>query len=142
MVPTSVQSGLALFPRVPVQEFKLPLTKVLAANSDILTRAALEAALERGEELAVDSLLQLLGSSNRDVVRLATQNLGQSGKPTDVLRIETRIDQLLKTTQLSRGQVPLADNASSVVDELRLAIRKYGCANRLQRQALQRLVPI
>ena len=89
----SVQLGaLTLLKHTRVEEFKLPLSVILAANQETLTFAALQVAIERGESLPVDSLFKLAMSSNVNISKLAAENLSLSGETKDIQKIQTLID--------------------------------------------------
>lgn len=88
----NVQIGaLALLMSVPVDEFKLPLERIMAAHYDPLIAVGLQVAIARGESLPVAPLLKLLLSSDKQVSTLAAQNLAFSASMSDISLIEALI---------------------------------------------------
>src|SRR5215213_826733 len=88
----NVQIGaLTLLIDVPVEQFKLPLERIIASNNDELIATALQLAYIRGETLAVEPLLKLVKSSDRHVSWFAAQCLGFSAGISDIARIEALI---------------------------------------------------
>ena len=67
--------ALTLAATLKPEEFKLPLTRIIAANNDLLTTFALRFAIGRRESLPVNELLKLTASSNEEIKRLAVENL-------------------------------------------------------------------
>ncbi len=84
-------AAITLLRDVKPYEFKLPLALIVAAESDMLTAAALQTANERSEALPVDLLLKLVMSSNKRIERLAAESLGLSATVSDIARIEKLI---------------------------------------------------
>jgi tetratricopeptide (TPR) repeat protein len=88
----NVQIGaLTLLIDVPVEQFKLPLDRIIASNNDELIATALQLAYIRGEALAVEPLLKLVKSANQQVSWFAAQALGFSAGIADIPRIEALI---------------------------------------------------
>jgi tetratricopeptide (TPR) repeat protein len=108
-----VQLGaLTLLPTVPVDQFKLPLARLMASNHNPLIAVGLQVAEWRGEALPVDSLLKLVASSDQQVSKLAAQSLGISATVSDIPRIEALISK-----DSAAAKKPLND-------ELKLSVRK------------------
>jgi tetratricopeptide (TPR) repeat protein len=85
----NVQIGvLPLLATIPVEDFKLPLTQLMASNYDPLIAIGLQVAIQRRESLPVDTLIKLAGSSDKQVSQLAAESLGMSAGVADVPRIE------------------------------------------------------
>jgi tetratricopeptide (TPR) repeat protein len=113
----NVQIGaLTLLAGVPVDEFKLPLARVMASNYEPLISLALQVANIRGESLPVDSLFKLVANPDPKVNMSAARSFGWSSNVSDIPRIEALISKEAKK--------PLDD-------ELRLSIRKIQFRNRL-----------
>ncbi len=108
-----VQMGaLTLLSTMPHEEFKLPLARIMASNYDPLIALGLQIAHTRGESLALDSLFKLVGSSDQQVSKLATQNLGLSATASDIPRIEAWISKDSTST------------SKALDDELKLTVKK------------------
>src|SRR6185503_9896176 len=87
-----VQLGaLTLLPTISVDEFKLPLARLMASNHNPLIAVGLQVAELRGEVLPVDVLLKLVASSDQQVRNLAAQSLGISASVSDIPRIEALV---------------------------------------------------
>jgi tetratricopeptide (TPR) repeat protein len=115
-----VQLGaLTLLTTIPVDEFKLPLARLMASNHDPLIAVGLQVAEQRGEALPVDSLLKLVASSDQQVSKLAAQSLGFSASVADIPRIEA-----LVSKDSATAKKPLDD-------ELKLSLRKIRFRNEL-----------
>lgn len=133
----NVQLGaITLLRDVKPDEFKLPLARIVAAESDMLTAAALQTANERLEALPVDLLLRLLLSSNKRIERLAAESLGLSANVSDIARIEKFI--ALSETRPSKPSAddkskPSADDKSQsdLASELKLSIKKIRFRDKL-----------
>ncbi|HET9528374.1 MAG TPA: HEAT repeat domain-containing protein, partial [Pyrinomonadaceae bacterium] len=114
----NVQIGaLALLMSVPVDEFKMPLERIMAASYDPLIAVGLQVAIARGESLPVAPLLKLVLSSDKQVSTLAAQNLAFSASISDISSIETRISK--------NGA------RKSLDDELRVTIKKINFRHQL-----------
>jgi tetratricopeptide (TPR) repeat protein len=88
----NVQIGaLTLLVTVPRDEFKLPLTQLMASKYDPLIAVGLQVALWRGEALPVNQLLSLASSLDQQVSWFAVQNLAVAGTPADISRLEALI---------------------------------------------------
>ena len=88
----NVQIGaLTLLTNVPIEEFKLPLERIVASKDDDLIALALQVAYVRGESLKVEPLLKLITSSDQHVSNYAVQCLGFSATVADIPRIEALI---------------------------------------------------
>lgn len=106
----NVQIGaLTLLLDVPRDEFKLPLERIVASNYDPLIAVALQVAMFRGEVLPVAALVKLASSANKQVAKLAAQNLSMATS-ADVPAIQALISK-----DGSRKEID---------DELNLTIRK------------------
>ena len=109
----NVQLGaLTLLISVPWQDYKLPLTRIMASNYDPLIAVALQVAYFRGESLPLDALLKLIVSPNQNVSKFAVQNLGFSATVADIPRIESLISKDATGTK------------KALDDELRLSVKK------------------
>ncbi|HKY41742.1 MAG TPA: transglutaminase domain-containing protein, partial [Pyrinomonadaceae bacterium] len=109
----NVQIGvLTLLSTVPVDDFKLPLARIMAANYDPLIVVALQVGHLRGESLPLDPLIKLVGSSDPQVSKLAAQSLGLSANVSDIPRVEALI------SKDSAGAKKALD------DELKLSVKK------------------
>ncbi|HEX6284744.1 MAG TPA: hypothetical protein VFZ71_07710, partial [Pyrinomonadaceae bacterium] len=114
----NVQIGaLTLLTTVPVNEFKLPLARIMAANFDPLIAVALQVAIARGETLPVAPLLKLASSSDKQVSTLAAQNLALSADVSDVSSIETLISK--------------DGSRKALDDELKITIKKIAFRRQL-----------
>jgi len=106
----NVQIGaLTLLVDVPREEFKLPLERIVASKHDALIGVALQVANLRAEVLPVAPLLKLTSSPNKQVAKLAAQNLALES-PADVPAIQALISK-----DGSRKEID---------DELKLTLRK------------------
>src|SRR6185503_11864235 len=76
----NVQLGvLTLMIDMPVEDFKLPLSRLIDANYDPLLIVGLQVANRRLEQLDLNSVLKIAKSANADVRKLALENLRYSG---------------------------------------------------------------
>jgi tetratricopeptide (TPR) repeat protein len=129
----SVQLGLLpLLREVPAQDFKLPWSAIAKAQSEALTAAALQVALERGESLPFNDLFKLLSlSPSFDVRRMAAKNLGESGTAANLPQLE----QFLKVMSAGGGAVSdqqkTKNDVGALVTELQLTINKIRLQNDL-----------
>ncbi|HZM98481.1 MAG TPA: transglutaminase domain-containing protein [Pyrinomonadaceae bacterium] len=109
----NVQIGaLTLLNTIPHEEFKLPLARIVASQSNPLIAMGLQVANLRGESLPLDSLFKLVSSSDSHVSKHAAQSLGLSATVTDIPRVEALISK---------------DSASAkkeLDDELKLSVKK------------------
>lgn len=114
----NVQIGaLTLLSTVAVDEFKLPLARIMAANYDPLIAVGLQVAHLRGESLPLDLLIKLVASSNQQVSTLAAQSLGFSANVSDIPRVEALLSK---------------DAAKKTLDdELKLSVKKIRFRNEL-----------
>ncbi len=88
----NVQLGaLTLLTSVPRDEFKLPLTQLIASNYDPLIAVGLQVALWRTEPLPMSQLLLLVSSPDKQVSTLAAQNLALAANAADIPRVEALI---------------------------------------------------
>ncbi len=120
----SVQLGmLTMLEDVSPTEFKLPLARIVAANHNVLTAAALQTANKRQEALPVDVLFKLVSSSDAQVSTNAARSLGISAGVSDVSRIEALMSQqqLASSKANADGAKP---NQHNLADELQLSIKK------------------
>lgn len=109
----NVQIGaLTLLATITPEEFKLPLTQLMASNYDPLIAVGLQVANHRLESLPVAPLIKLVGSSDQQVSKLAAQSLGISASVADIPRIETLISKDAKSAK------------KDLDDELKLSIKK------------------
>jgi tetratricopeptide (TPR) repeat protein len=120
----SVQLGLlTMLEEVSPTEFKLPLARIVAANHNVLTAAALQTANKRQEALPVDVLFKLVSSSDVQVSANAARSLGISAGVSDVSRIEALISQQqLASAKAGANRSKLSQY--SLADELQLSIKK------------------
>ena len=129
----NVQLGaLTLLTDVPVEQFKLPLDRIIASNNDELIATALQLGYMRGEALAVEPLLKLVKSSNQQVSRVAAQSLAFSAGITDIPRIEALIskdsgDELKITIKKIRFRHELT-NAKSLNEQREIISKALGDA--------------
>ncbi|HKR13514.1 MAG TPA: transglutaminase domain-containing protein [Pyrinomonadaceae bacterium] len=89
--PKFLMATLMLLETMPAQDFKTPLTRVMAVKNDPLTIVALRMAIERGESLPVDQLLKLAGSQNKQIKELAIESMGQSAAVADIPRLTSSL---------------------------------------------------
>lgn len=109
----NVQIGaLALLSTVAIDDFKLPLARIMAANYDPLIAVALQVSHIRGESLPLDPLIKLVASSDEQVSKLAAQSLGLSANVSDLPRVEALISKDSASTK------------KALDDELRLSVKK------------------
>ena len=130
--------ALSLMRDIPASDFKMPFDQIVAASDPQVVLAALQIALERGERLAVDSLLKLLALPNEEVRLMAAFSLGQSATAADIARIESHALKPVpqpgaKTAgQKSSGSAEEADKkAKRLADELQTTIKKIRLRERL-----------
>ena len=129
----NVQIGaLTLLIDVPVEQFKLPLDRIIASNNDELIATALQLGYMRGEALAVEPLLKLVKSSNQQVSRIAAQSLAFSAGISDIPRIEALIskdsgDELKTTIKKIRFRHELT-NAKSANEQREIIGKAFGDA--------------
>jgi Flp pilus assembly protein TadD len=117
----NIQLGaLTLLTTIPVDQFKLPLARLVASNHNPLIAVGLQVAEMRGEALAVESLLKLAESSDQQVSKLAVQSLGLSATVSDIPRIEALI---------SKDAAPVH---KPLDDELTLSVKKIRFRNELR----------
>jgi tetratricopeptide (TPR) repeat protein len=120
----NVQLGaLMMLGDISLRDFKIPFARIVAANHDVLTAVALQAANGRGESLPVELLFKLLTANDEQVRTYTAQNLGLSANVSDISRIEALISQ----RQSARGKTtPETPNRaqSNLEEELRLSIKK------------------
>ncbi|HEY2963910.1 MAG TPA: transglutaminase domain-containing protein [Pyrinomonadaceae bacterium] len=115
----NVQIGaLTLLIGVPVDEFKLPLARIMASNYDPLIAVGLQVALFRGEALPLAPLLKLISSSNKQVSNLAARSLATAASTADIPQIEALISK--------DGSRKERD------DDLKLTVRKINFRNALR----------
>ena len=115
-----VQLGaLTLLSSLPIDQFKLPLARLMASNHNPLIAIGLQVAELRGEALPVESLLKLAASSDQQVSKLAVQSLGMSATVSDIPRIEALISK------------DAASAKKLLDDELKLSIKKIRFRNEL-----------
>ena len=116
----NVQIGvLPLLTTMSTDEFKQPLTQILASNFDKLIAVGLQVAIQRRESLPVDPLIKLAGSSDQQVSKLAAQSLGMSASAADIPRIEALVS---KDSVAAKKELD---------DELKLSIKKIQFRNEL-----------
>jgi len=128
-----VQLGaLTLLREVKPDEFKLPLARIMAADYDVLTAAALQTAIERAEPLPTDLLLKLLISNDRKVAQLAAESLGLSGSVSEIVRIESLIASL--ETRVSDATKANGSN-DDLTGALKLSIKKIRFRDQLAQAA-------
>lgn len=109
----NVQIGaLTLLVSMPHEEFKLPLTRIMAAKYDPLIAVGLQVAHMRGESLPLDALFKLAASADPQVSKLAAQNLALSASIADIPRIESLISK------------DSAASKKALDDELKLSVKK------------------
>jgi len=85
----NVQLGaLTLLGDLSVEDFKLPLQTLIAAQYDPLTIVGLQVANNRHEQLPVDVLLKLASSKNSELQQVALDSLGYSARAIDIPKIE------------------------------------------------------
>lgn len=114
----NVQLGaLTLLVTVPRDEFKLPLTQLMASNYDPLIAVGLQVALWRGEELRLTQLLSLTSSRDKQVSCLAAQNLAFTATAADIPRLEALISK--------------DGSKKDLDDQLKLAIKKINFRQQL-----------
>jgi Flp pilus assembly protein TadD len=114
----NVQLGaLALLTGVPREDFKLPLSQLMAAKYDPLVAVGLQVALWRSETLPMTQLLSLVSSSDKQVSTLAVQNLALSAGAADSPRVEALISK--------------DGSKKALDDELRLTLRKINFRQQL-----------
>ncbi|HKV32792.1 MAG TPA: transglutaminase domain-containing protein [Pyrinomonadaceae bacterium] len=114
----NVQLGaLTLLVTVPRDEFKLPLTQLMASNYDPLIAVGLQVALWRGEELPLTQLLSLTSSRDKQVSSLAAQNLALAATAADIPRLEALISK--------------DGSKKDFDDQLKLAIKKINFRHQL-----------
>lgn len=107
----NVQIGaLTLLISVPRDEFKLPLTQLMASNYDPLIAVGLQVALWRAEALPVNQLLLLASSPDKQVSTLAAQNLAIAANAADIPRLEALISK--------------DGSKKALDDELKLSVKK------------------
>lgn len=88
----NVQLGaLTLLITVPREDFKLPLTQLVASKYDPLISVGLQVALWRAETLPLNQVLPLVSSSDKQVGTLAAQNLALAATVADIPRVEVLI---------------------------------------------------
>ena len=116
----NVQIGaLTLMIDVPIEEFKLPLERIVASKNDDLIALALQLAYMRGELLKVEPLLKLVTSPDKRVSSWAAQCLGFSATVADLPRIEALISK------------DSAEATKALDDELKTTIKKIRLRNEL-----------
>ena len=109
----NIQLGaLTLLVNMPLEDYKLPLTRIIASNYDPLIGVALQVAYLRGESLPLDSLFKLIASSDPNVSKFAAQNLGLSATVADIPRIESSISKDAVATK------------KALDDELRASVKR------------------
>lgn len=114
----NVQLGaLTLLITVPREEFKLPLTQLMASKYDPLIAVGLQVALWRGETLSLNQLFTLVSSPEKQVSILAAQNLALSATVADIPRLEALVSKNGSKIDLD--------------DELKLSIRKINFRHQL-----------
>ncbi len=106
--------ALTLLRDVPVNDFKLPLARVMAADDDVLTAVALQAAMERAEPLPVELLQKLMWSGSPKIAMKAAESLGWSAGVADIPAIEKAI---------ASFELPVADSAKAGNSNVELAKR-------------------
>jgi tetratricopeptide (TPR) repeat protein len=88
----NVQIGaLTLLSSITPEEFKLPLTRIMASNYDPLIAVGLQVANDRAESLPLEALFKLVASSNQQVSERAAQSFGLSAGVSDIPRVEALI---------------------------------------------------
>ena len=114
----NVQLGaLTLLIDVPREEFKLPLTQLVASKYDPLIAVGLQVAMWRAETLPLNQVLPLVSSPDKQVSTLAAQNLALAATVDDIPRVEALISK-----NGSRKEVD---------DELKDAIKKINFRHQL-----------
>ncbi|HKS09952.1 MAG TPA: transglutaminase domain-containing protein [Pyrinomonadaceae bacterium] len=114
----NVQLGaLTLLLTVPRDEFKLPLTQLMASNYDPLIAVGLRVALARTEALPMTHLLLLTSTPDKQVSSLAAQNLALAANVTDIPRLEALISK--------------DGSKKDLDDELKLSIKKINFRHQL-----------
>jgi tetratricopeptide (TPR) repeat protein len=109
----NVQIGvLTLLTDVPLEDFKLPLDRIIASNNDELIALALEVAYMRGEALAIEPLLKLVRSSDQQVGTFAALSLAFSAGVADIPRIEALVSK------------DSAETKKALDDELKTTVKK------------------
>src|SRR6185295_8057228 len=109
----NVQLGaLTLLGDLLVEEFKLPLTTLIAAQYDPLTIVGLQVANHRHEQLPIEPLLKFVTSQNSDLRDFALLNLAYSAKAADIPRIEA-----LKTKE-TETKIKLTIKKIRLLDQL------------------------
>ncbi|HEU4767874.1 MAG TPA: transglutaminase domain-containing protein, partial [Pyrinomonadaceae bacterium] len=101
-----------------LEEFKLPFTRILAANNNLLTSAALAVAMGRRESLPVNELFKLAASPDKQIRSLAVQNLSYSAATSDITQVEAL---------LSKGPSSDAKEEASrkeFDEQIKLAVKK------------------
>lgn len=121
--------AINLLREVPAAVFKLPIEQILKTKDDQLIAYALETALVRRELLPVNLLIELLGSSNIGIRRLAALNLGESAGAHDVLRLNLAIKalsdaKLIAEIETSIKKTELREKIASAIGEARESIIK------------------
>ncbi len=120
--------GLTLLSTMSPDEFKLPLARIIVANHDPLTMAALQAANERGESLPVDALMKLTASRDKPIKKHAVKSLGQSAGVLDIPKLEALLS---KTTSPSSANDGEAAARKALDEEIKLSIKKIRFRNDL-----------
>lgn len=123
-------SALTLLRDMPVNDFKLPLARIMSADDDVLTAVALHAAMERGEPLSVELLQKLVSSGTQKIAMKAAESLGWSAGVADIPAIEKSI---------ASFEAPVADTAKAdkskveLAKRLKLSIKEIQFRDRLAR---------
>ncbi len=120
--------GLTLLRMMSPDEFKLPLARIIAANHDPLTIAALQVANERGESLPVDALMKLTASRDKRIKKHAVESLGQSAGVLDIPKLEALLS---KTTSSASANDEEAAARKALDEEIKLSIKKIRFRNDL-----------
>ncbi|HEX5731662.1 MAG TPA: transglutaminase domain-containing protein [Blastocatellia bacterium] len=143
--------ALNLLRDIPASDLKMPFDQIVVGSDRQVIVAALQVALERGERLAVDSLLKLLASPNEEVRLMAAVSLGQSATAADIARIESHALKPSPQPGAKRaGQKPsgsaeeadrqakrLADELQTTIKKIRLRERLTGADSDLQSQLIK-----
>ncbi|HEU4711675.1 MAG TPA: transglutaminase domain-containing protein [Pyrinomonadaceae bacterium] len=119
--------ALTLAATLKPEEFKLPLTRIIAANNDLLTTLALRFGIGRRESLPVNELFKLTASSNEEIKRLAVENLSYSASASDIPRIEKLGEHAKLVVKKIRLREEL--NLAKTAEEKRERIRKASSAD-------------
>lgn len=141
--PSGQLGLLTLLVDIPAQDFKLPLTTILKAQSEALTAAALQVALSRRESLPFTDLFKLLSSSGMEVRKMAARNLGESGTVANIGQLEEFASllsgQLAGSVRASTSDKAQPDaDGNALATELRITIRKIRLRNDLSSATSER----